>query len=233
MLLHKRDSLIVKVKNLEKQKKIFKKDETIKVMYEITNKNLEKYYLSTEVDNTIQLLSKENQEISCEVKEFKVEFTARKDGNSLVEITIFSGTENTDSQIVKKLYIYTYTVDNMTFIDFNSFEEAQDSYNTWLLQCGRINLKEYKKIQEEKSILTEEEAEINNEISFNKARSSSSNITVSGKVQWMDSKGRKHPANEIRVEIWDKDTTSDDHITTVYTDSSGNYSASFKNDTSI
>lgn len=31
MLLHKRDSLIVKVKNLEKQKKIFKKDETIKV----------------------------------------------------------------------------------------------------------------------------------------------------------------------------------------------------------
>jgi hypothetical protein len=61
-------------------------------------------------------------------------------------------------------------------------------------------------------------------------RAESSHIVVQGNVAWLDENGVSHPAFGATVDIMDEDTGFDETVTTVVTDTNGNYYAEIDND---
>jgi hypothetical protein len=63
-----------------------------------------------------------------------------------------------------------------------------------------------------------------------RVRTNAGDIIVQGNVSWTDENGATHPAYGANVDIMDDDTGPDEHITTVVTDTNGNYYAEIDQD---
>ncbi len=220
----------IDIENLDNLKTVYKDNEKIKITFKILCEETQEYCLQLPENDNVEFYMKDKQNIASN-ELIDIEFKIKNDGANEIEFTLMTNIDM--SEIKKKIYLYTYTADGMTFFSFNGNMDAENMYHEWLLASGRVDLEEYEKLNIAKYNLSEEEGELEKEIIKSYARSSSSTITVKGKVWWKDVNNLQHGANEIRVEIWDEDVSSDDYITAVYTDSNGNFSVTIENDDSI
>ena len=165
------------------------------------------------------------------ISEKTLEFEVLEEGGHEIRFVLID-TSNRE-EVLQSIYIYTYKVENITFLSLASVDDAENAYYDWLLENSKIDFEEYNHIQEEKIKLTEENADIEIQYTPSKLRAVGGKISLTGTVKWTDVNGGTHGANEIRVEIWDKNKDGDKLLTSVYTDSNGKFTATVDNNVSI
>lgn len=101
----KNDQLEVSIKYLTDQKTIFARGEKITIDFEVTNVKHNSCNLLTETNDSVQLLSKESQKISKHTKKTTVEFRTLENGQSTIDLTVYSGKNIENAEILCKSYI--------------------------------------------------------------------------------------------------------------------------------
>lgn len=205
------------------------KGEKILITFVVDNDELENCIFRYEESEGVRFSAENDQEMLKGEYDINIELEVLNEGEKEIKFILM---EASDNEVIQCIYVYTYSVEGMTFLSLASVDDAENAYYDWLLENSKIDFEEYNYIQEEKVKLTEENADIEINFASSKLRAANSKITLSGTIKWTDVNGATHAANEIRVEIWDRDTNTDELLTSVYTDSNGKYSVTIDNDTS-
>lgn len=161
-----------------------------------------------------------------------------------IAITASSELEGT---IPCTLTMYVLNSPYGVFVSYVGEEQVRDYYYQWMYENTIIEEAEYEAFLDTKGLTTtiDEQtykAALNNTGSTRSVQAtkvyvnytitkSGSNLTVSGTMTWTDSNGTSHPLKNVEVEIVDDDVTFDDVVATTTTNSSGNFSATFANQT--
>lgn len=239
--------------NRDYENEVFETGESIHITYTMPEQPAAlNYRLTAETTSGASASAVINDKDTNITKGFTVSFAVEADGEEEIRICLYSAEKavsgmNTEASeetktvnqvddenvLLGSICIYTFTRNGHVFVDGASSQYGEERYYQWQLEHHEIDLETYNELIEGMYRITEDNAVIEEEVTYPMTRAAVSTVTVSGTIKWTDAAGKTHPANEIRVEIWDDDIVDDDLITAVYTDSNGKYTATFENDTSI
>jgi hypothetical protein len=161
-------------------------------------------------------------------------------------ITITASSES--SEIIPcTLTLYILNTLHGVFVSYNSEEQVKELYYLWMFENDLIDEVEYNAFLNTKglAVLVDEQTYYQmlncatgtrsvqaTKVAMNYTiTQSGNNLIVSGAITWSDSSGAFHPLKNIQVEIVDDDVTFDDVVATTTTNSTGNFSATFTNQT--
>lgn len=172
---------------------------------------------------------------------FKVQFSSSnlKEGSVSIKTKAIKNSKTVATE--QGRYICVLPTNYTDYIGLNGFTELQEAHLSKQLQKKQISKAEYNKQLQNytrkggkftsslNQTSTSTKGSPKTKSSPRKTFSTSPYIvSVMGHVTWTDKDGNSHPAKNVRVMLWDGTTRP---LTTVYTDTSGNYTASIYNST--
>lgn len=182
--------------------------------------------------------------------EFSFDDTAsvqRFDSDPAVDYIKITASSEQYRTIPCTLTMYVLNSSYGVFVSYIGEEHVRDFYYQWMFDNEIIGEAEYSAVLETKGLTTtiDEEAYFTAVNSAGTARSvletkvyveynitkSGTNLVVAGTLTWSDINGKTHPLQQAKVEIVDDDVTVDDIVATTYTNTSGNFSVTFANQT--
>ena len=208
---------------------------------------------SLEIKNTIlrntDVYSSSKNHVDLDIIFFDDTASLRNGSTSDISVDYIAITASSElaGTIPCTLTMYVLNSPYGVFVSYVGEEQVRDYYYQWMYENTIIEEAEYEAFLDTKGLTTaiDEQTYMAALNYTGGARSvqatkvyvnytitkSGSNLTVSGTMTWTDSNGASHPLKNVEVEIVDDDVTFDDVVATTTTNSSGNFSATFANQT--
>ncbi len=150
---------------------------------------------------------------------FQYSFSIQELGESSTTLNAYS------DAFFGEIQIYAYSTLENDYISTVSATSAKRLYFQDLYSQGLVSEEDYNEIVFG--------TDYTSEIITSNASFSTENIFVQGKVEFTDSNNVVHPAQNVKVQIFDADLLGNQFLETVYTDTSGEYYLEIENDDSI
>ncbi|KFZ26388.1 MAG: hypothetical protein KQ78_01329 [Candidatus Izimaplasma bacterium HR2] len=174
----------------------------------------EEVELKVDADDEVDIESEKTKKIK---DDYKLKFKIKDTGENVIKLKYKS------SKKEGEIRVFIYSTESFDYISTVSLSAAKYVYFQEMVEDGVMTEDDlYSFVYGSDFIVYEE-------LNYNVL--SGDSIRVKGKIEFEDENGNSHPAQGIKIEIYDAEVIFDKKLETLYTNSNGDYSSTFANET--